>query len=1020
MHTHLKQNLESACCYELCNVCGEGLELDWDVVVEYEEKQIACGDLKPVFGKNEIEQGTESCAAVIDIYQDLCCYTPPVVPCNLCETETDFLDAYTEMEVDFWGSPTNCSDAYDYLIRRIESDSDTCSSAKDSITDSCCYKKCSLCEGNQVQDFKQTVEFDGNKISCMQLHTVKTIDVADGSQDCSNIKNQFADSCCYDAPETPCILCAEGSVRKEIEVDFSGETQTCERVSNFLGSRMANGTEECASSKSEFMEFCCFDKCNLCQDDQLIDWDSYVEFEGEEGVSCGSFDWYFTSNAVEEGDEQCTNLQAAFSEKCCYTPIDYSVPSCSLCKKNDIWYDINGDARVDFQGDSSSCTDISNSLFRKAEDSSPVCDDARNILFDTCCFEKCNLCGDGLLDAAVEITYGDTATTCLELGLKFAANVIPEGSEECSKAKEVLFEPCCYNVPSDPCIFCRSENGQGDVRDNVAVTFYGASTTCTDLNSFLVSREEQVGFMCQAAKTELQDACCFEKCNICGSGGNLYWDNPVEFNGLTFACGELTWILGGTMVEDGSVDCKEMQEAHYDACCTGPSPDIAHAGNKCEICPSAKDWYAQVTYEGTQMTCLEFDSVLLRNGVLDQSVECSQAMLEYSSTCCYTPPVSPCNLCHVGQKSYSVLDKTISYNGAETNCFIIYNHLITRLELETDTCLTTQNDLFDQCCYDKCSLCENYQLDPEVVVTHEGKPLGCAEIENSYFGLNEITRGTEQCLRIQQQHFNDCCYDIPCNLCSTEDSKYELLLGDSVMYMGRNRTCGDVSVLSESDMSQSDACKATKDKHFDACCFKQCSLCKDEGWAVDWNHKLTYEGLASTCMDVYTSLRSERIKEGDDKCESIQFTISSECCYKMPTNQCALCQNSNGTFLNTNWNNEVEYQGSSMTCSDVNAMLSSEEIDSVLCLTARDDLWNQCCLPQLGGNGDGIGDILASDQEESSGGSSGSGGIVYGDDGDFGFTTMYRRNGADKMHSVYALVFSSLVVVGLVVAASWF
>jgi hypothetical protein len=109
-----------------------------------------------------------------------------------------------------------------------------------------------------------------------------------------------------------------------------------------------------------------------------------------------------------------------------------------------------------------------------------------------------------------------------------------------------------------------------------------------------------------------------------------------------------------------------------------------------------------------------------------------------------------------------------------------------------------------------------------------------------------------------------------------------------------------------------------------------------------------------------------------------------------------------------------------MTCSDVNAMLSSEEIDSILCLTARDDLWNQCCLPQLGGNGDGIGDILASDKEESSGGSSGSGGIVYGDDGDFGFTTMYRRNGADKMHSVYALVFSSLVVVGLVVVSSWF
>jgi hypothetical protein len=541
------------------------------------------------------------------------------------------------------------------------------------------------------------------------------------------------------------------------------------------------------------------------------------------------------------------------------------------------------------------------------------------------------------------------------------------------------------------------------------VEFYGATTACADLNSFLVSREEQVGFMCQAAKAELQETCCFQPCNVCKDGGNLYWDNPVEFNGLTFACGELTWILGGKMIEQGSEECNEIQGKYSDACCNGPSPELA-AGMKCEICPAAKDWYAQVTYDGRSMTCLELDTALRRNGVLNESPECLEVKSEFSRSCCYTPPENPCNLCHVGQKSYSVLEKTILYNGAESNCYAIHNHLATRVSLEDDMCLTTQNDLFEECCYDKCSLCEDYQLDPNVNVDHDGASMGCSEFETNFFGINEVTRGSEQCAKIQQQHFNDCCYDIPCQLCKSGDLKYELMPGEHVMFENRNRTCGDTSVLLESEMSQSDVCKTTKDALFDTCCFMQCNICKT-GWAVNWNHDLQLEGLASTCMDVYTSLRSERIKEGSDKCESIKFAVEHECCYKLPNNQCALCQNSNGTFLNTNWNNEVEYQGATRTCSDLNAILGSEELDSIICLTARDDYWDDCCLPQEGGNGDEVGDILASESElasDESGGSS----YSTSDFGDFG--SMYiRPSSAKKLSHFISTLAVVLLVAGL-------
>jgi len=1010
-----KEDMGETCCYELCNICGESLMLDWDAVVEYEGDRIACGDFKPIFGRNEIEEGDETCSDIKDTYRDFCCYTPPSLPCNLCQTETQFMDAYTSVEVDFWGSAMNCSDVYDYLIRRIESDSDTCVSAKESIIDDCCYEKCAICGGNQLQDFEQNIELDGDTISCLQLHTVRTSDIATNSSDCQSMQSQFANPCCYDAPDTPCVLCTEGTIRKELEVDFNGGTETCEHVGNFLANRANNGTDECTLPKAEFQEYCCMDKCSLCNENEQIDWDAYVEFDGKEGVSCGSFDWYFTSNAIEEGTGQCTDLHTAFGETCCYEQIDYSIPACSLCKKGEAWYDTNGDVLVYFEGSNKTCTEVSNSLFRKAEDDSGFCDAARTEYFSSCCFEKCDLCQGAQLDANVEVAYNGTAATCLELGLRFAADIVMEGSEECNAAREILFEPCCYMAPTDSCVLCQSNTaGQGDVRDDVSVNFYGSETTCFDLNSFLVSREEQVGFMCQAAKAELQQDCCYQECSICGSGGNVYWDNPTTFNDIIFACGELSWILSGNSVEEGSEECSQMQNTYYEDCCSGPSALIPNAGNKCDICPSGKDWYAQVIDDGKPMTCLELDSVLLQKGVFDDSAECEQAKLDYSSQCCYIPPERPCSLCQAGQKSYSVLEKSVTYNGADTNCYGIYNYLWTRLETEDDACLVTQNDLFDDCCYDKCSICQDYQLDQEMIVTHEGTSMGCSEIENHFIGMNQITQASDHCAKIQQEHWNSCCYDVPCEICVSGDSEYELLVNDYSKYMGVNRTCGDWSVLSEGELSQSDVCKTTQSDLFDSCCFKECNLCKDQGWTINWNRPLTYDGLASTCLDVYMNLRSERVQDGHDRCQSVQFTVSQECCQKNPTNQCSLCQSSNGTFLNTNWNSEVNYQGEIITCGDVNALLSPEELDSILCLSARDDLWNQCCTPQQGGN-TGLGGILptlapeVSDSDES--GQSGKNPTTYEANG-FDGSNFIRRNGAQSSHLMFTVWM--VLIVGLV------
>ena len=85
--------------------------LDWDAVIDYNGEETACGDLKPLFGRNEIEEGSDNCTAIKESYSDFCCYTPPDIPCNLCETDMDFLDAYSDVAIEFWGTAMNCSDA---------------------------------------------------------------------------------------------------------------------------------------------------------------------------------------------------------------------------------------------------------------------------------------------------------------------------------------------------------------------------------------------------------------------------------------------------------------------------------------------------------------------------------------------------------------------------------------------------------------------------------------------------------------------------------------------------------------------------------------------------------------------------------------------------------------------------------------------------------------------------------------------------------------------------------------------
>ena len=62
-------------------------------------------------------------------------------------------------------------------------------------------------------------------------------------------------------------------------------------------------SDTCSDAKATIGETCCYSTCNLCGEFDL-DWDVYVNFEGED-MSCGDFNEIFREEAVVDGSQQC-------------------------------------------------------------------------------------------------------------------------------------------------------------------------------------------------------------------------------------------------------------------------------------------------------------------------------------------------------------------------------------------------------------------------------------------------------------------------------------------------------------------------------------------------------------------------------------------------------------------------------------------------------------------------------------------------------------------------------------------
>lgn len=228
-----------------------------------------------------------------------------------------------------------------------------------------------------------------------------------------------------------------------------------------------------------------------------------------------------------------------------------------------------------------------------------------------------------------------------------------------------------------------------------------------------------------------------------------------------------------------------------------------------------------------------------------------------------------------------------------------------------------------------------------VSVEHDGTQLGCGEFDSYIFASNFIVEGSEECAAFQTDYKDECCYDIACNLCAKGDTIYTPKEDEPVTYGGEQTTCGEVTNFLTQSMSQSNNCLAAQENIFDTCCFQQCELC-DPGHSINWASSTTFNGMTQTCTDVYWMLISESVESKNPVCNSVR-DVASDCCYKIPSQQCTLCRDENGVTYNTRWNTEVTVNGVSKTCGDFNTLLSTQEGDSTTCSTAKEQIFDACC-----------------------------------------------------------------------------
>jgi len=864
--------------------------------------------------------------------------------------------------------------------------------------------KCRLCPDPSTQGMKDwlEVDFDGESMTCGDADMAVISEYAKGTSECDSAKQSIGDTCCYNYPDNPCMLCRSETefmdLRALEEIDFNGESMTCFDLSKRLGPE-ENDSQMCLGAQKDHWDTCCYNQCTLCEG-QGIKWWNEVEYN-DEPLNCGELDAMLYADETEVGTENCTDILSGFQGECCY---DYPDDPCDVCTKGEKKHTLMPNEEVEYGDSSFTCAEVNNFL-SPFESSSDQCSEVKDMAFDSCCFDRCSLCGEGArLDAEVIVDVDGEDGTCADIESGLFQERVVDGAENCTQARSLHYDACCFEIPSEPCQLCGTEEY---MHHTAKIEFNDDEVTCKSASNFLMEREEQASATCAEAKATLGETCCYSLCNICGDF-DLDWDVFVNFEGEDMSCGDFNEYFREEAVVDGSEQCAALKEEYFDTCCytspttscqlckqgetffdlndnvevdfNGPTTCYEVANfmsrrtedtdpvcavtqtslfdeccyEKCNLADKPgtyPDWTAEVEMDGNVATCLELENAIKEKAIPKDSENCKNLQEAFSPICSYSIPENACDICPDNAVSINL---SAEFNGKEMKCSDIKSRISAREEEGGEVCKAAQEGL-TSCCIDQCELCEgDKKTDFVMTVYHNGQTKQCSEVD-THFYEKSILGSSEECSATKAE-LSTCCYEppeTPCNLCKRDAEYFDIMGTNSVDYMGQKMTCSDVSdMMFRREEEDGETCSTAREELFDACCDTKCSLCPGKG--LEAGVKVSYEGRMMTCLELDLGLGPASIEAGSDQCNEITSRHSEDCCYEKPENPCRICP---GDDIGVNKEASVLYLGTETTCENLSNYLGSrEEQQGDACMSASMDHTEDCCYERCSLCGEGKAD----------------------------------------------------------------
>ncbi|KAL3777225.1 hypothetical protein HJC23_007125, partial [Cyclotella cryptica] len=248
------------------------------------------------------------------------------------------------------------------------------------------------------------------------------------------------------------------------------------------------------------------------------------------------------------------------------------------------------------------------------------------------------------------------------------------------------------NLKYETCTLCP----ENELNDSQSININGKTVTCRDVENMFHYENVLLGSStCSGVQKMYQDMCCYDKCSLCETSDGDFLDLQdalIKQGGYSATCQEVNDILSATPKEDKL--CYDAKKQLAGDCCY----------DQCTLCNAdageTTSWYATVSFQGIQSTCLGLDFMLRTEQVGSSTYRCDSIRSSYSSACCYTAPADPCQLCEADGTVYEVnaaKSVSVTERASTTSCAWINDNLA-KVANDDQQCKEGKGAYFGQCC----------------------------------------------------------------------------------------------------------------------------------------------------------------------------------------------------------------------------------------------------------------------------------------------------------------------------------